>query len=229
MAFMPIARCVLTFVVVFATATAAQTPQPFPRPGGACADTPCRPTVTGPTSAGAAAGSPGTGASAGPRLRAPAVPALSVPMYPSAQYLTSYEAGRGQRYYIFGTTAPFADLVNYYRTQLKDRGNLVFEEPPTHMFEIGRFREESMTFPPSVTIKDWTFGRLAGIPQSAARRAAREVPDDHHGGAGAAWNGPVVFSSTEVGNRRSRAGAATARRQSPNSTPTPQRGRRPAA
>jgi hypothetical protein len=92
------------------------------------------------------------------------VPPLGVPLYPTAQFLTSYEAGRGQRYYIFGATASFADLVTYYRTQLRDRGNLVFEEPPTHMFEVGRFRDESMAFPPSVTIKDWTFGGSQGYP-----------------------------------------------------------------
>lgn len=89
---------------------------------------------------------------------------MPVPLYPTAQFLTSYDAGRGQRYYIFGATAPFADLVAYYRAQLKDRGNQVFEEPPTHMFDIGRFRDETMAFPPSVTIKDWTFGGSAGYP-----------------------------------------------------------------
>jgi hypothetical protein len=92
------------------------------------------------------------------------VPALPVPIYPTAQYLTSYDAGRGQRYYIFGTTASYLDLVAYYRAQLKDRGNQVFEEPPTHMFDVGRFRDESMAFPPSVTIKDWTFGGSQGYP-----------------------------------------------------------------
>ena len=89
---------------------------------------------------------------------------LGVPLYPAAQFLTSYDAGRGQRYYLYGTSASFADLVTYYRTQLKERGNLVFEEPPTHMFEIGRFREETMAFPPGVTIKDWTFAGSQGYP-----------------------------------------------------------------
>jgi hypothetical protein len=87
-----------------------------------------------------------------------------VPLYPTAQFLVSYDAGRGQKYHVFGATAPFADLVAYYRTQLRDRGTLVFEEPPTHMFDIGRFRDESMAFPPSVTIKDWTFGGSMGYP-----------------------------------------------------------------
>jgi hypothetical protein len=86
------------------------------------------------------------------------------PVYPSAQYLASYDAGRSQRYYIYGATAPFADIVNYYRTQLDEKGNLVFKEPPTHMFEIGRFREETMAFPPGVTVKDWTWGGSQGYP-----------------------------------------------------------------
>jgi hypothetical protein len=65
---------------------------------------------------------------------------------------------------MFGTTAPFADTVAYYRTQTRERGTLVFEEPPTHMFEVGRFRDETMAFPPSVTVKDWTFGGSRGYP-----------------------------------------------------------------
>ena len=69
-----------------------------------------------------------------------------------------------QRYYIFGATAPYAELVMYYRTVLKERGNQVFEAPPTHMFEVGRFRDETMAFPPGVTIKDWTWGGSQGYP-----------------------------------------------------------------
>jgi len=89
---------------------------------------------------------------------------LGVPIYPGAQFLTSYDAGRGQRYYIFGPTASFVDLVTYYRAQLKDKGDLVFQDPPTHMFEIGRFNNETMAFPPGVTIKDWTWGGSKGYP-----------------------------------------------------------------
>jgi hypothetical protein len=89
---------------------------------------------------------------------------LGMPIYPAAQFLASYDAGRGQRYYLFGTTVPFADIVLYYRTQLGTRGNLVFREPPTHMFEVGRFREETMAFPPGVTVKDWSWGGSLGYP-----------------------------------------------------------------
>jgi hypothetical protein len=86
------------------------------------------------------------------------------PVYPSAQFLASYDAGRSQRYYIYGTTAPFADIVAFYRKQLDEGGNQVFKEPPTHMFEVGRFRDESMAFPPGVTVKDWTWGGSQGYP-----------------------------------------------------------------
>ena len=147
-----------------------QTPQPFPRPNttpapvGAPAPQPppaqvpqapaqTRPSVplAGPVS------SP-------PRTDAPTEATLGFPIYPTAQFLTSYDAGRAQRYYIFGATTPYADLVAYYRTVLKERGNEVFKDPPTHMFEVGRFRDETMAFPPGVTIKDWTWGGSAGYP-----------------------------------------------------------------
>ena len=44
---------------------------------------------------------------------------LGVAIYPTAQFLASYDAGRGQRYYLFGTTASFAELVGYYRRQTR--------------------------------------------------------------------------------------------------------------
>jgi hypothetical protein len=85
-------------------------------------------------------------------------------VYPLAQMIASYDAGRAQRYYVFGTLSPFTDVVTYYRTQLDEKGTLVFKEPPTHMFEVGRFREETMAFPPGVTVKDWTWGGSQGYP-----------------------------------------------------------------
>lgn len=89
---------------------------------------------------------------------------LGAPIYPSAVYLTSYDAGRGQRFYLFGSTIPYADLVGYYRTVLKTRGDELFESPSTHQFETARYRDDSMAFPPSVTIKDYTYGGAPGFP-----------------------------------------------------------------
>ena len=37
---------------------------------------------------------------------------LGFPIYPTSQFIASYDAGRAQRYYIFGSTAPFNDLVS---------------------------------------------------------------------------------------------------------------------
>jgi len=101
---------------------------------------------------------------------------LGAPLYPSAVYLTSYDAGRGQRFYIYGVNVPYADLVNYYKTVLKARGDELFEAPPTHSFEIARFRDESMAFPPSVTIKDFTYGGSAGYPNPKKGETPERFP-----------------------------------------------------
>jgi hypothetical protein len=97
-------------------------------------------------------------------------------VYPGAQFIASYDAGRAQRYYLFGTAASYPDLVAYYRTVLKERGDQVFETPPTHMFEVGRFREETMAFPPGVTIKDWTWGGTSGYPNPRANGQPARFP-----------------------------------------------------
>ena len=149
----------------------AQTPQPFPRPG---TQPPPKPTQPAPSSTQPPATTPPPGQTTPPRpaqppatqpspeAKAPSATEVFFPIYPAAQFLASYDAGRGQRYYIYGATALFADVVTFYRTQLDEKGTLVFKEPPTHMFEIGRFREESMAFPPGVTVKDWAWGGSQG-------------------------------------------------------------------
>ncbi len=108
---------------------------------------------------------------------APAAPgdpteeSLGMPIYPGAKFIASYDAGRGQRYYLFGVATDFAQIVAYYRTTLKQRGELVFEVPPIHMFEVGRFREEAMAFPPGVTVKDYApEGYLHPRPGSTPER-----------------------------------------------------------
>lgn len=97
-----------------------------------------------------------------PQEAAPADGALGVPVYPNAVFLTSYDAGRGQRYYLYGATGGFNELVAYYRTLLKNKGTQLFDRPLTHIFEVGRYNEDTMAFPPSVTIKDYTSGGATG-------------------------------------------------------------------
>jgi len=93
---------------------------------------------------------------------------LGVPIYPGAQFIASYDAGRGQRYYIFGSAAPFVDLVTYYRTALKQKGELVFDVPATHEFDVGKYNEDTMAFPPGVTIKDFQSDVSEGYPNPKA-------------------------------------------------------------
>ncbi len=107
---------------------------------------------------------------------APTEATLGLPLFPGSQYLTSYDAGRGQRYYLFGTTAGFAEVVAYYRSVLKQKGDLVFDEPPVHMFEVGRFREDTMVFPPGVTVKDYTWGGLQGYLNPTPGAKPARVP-----------------------------------------------------
>jgi len=149
----------VVLALVLATALQQQppVPRPFPRPGTAPPTAPAPPAKPAPESAAPAP------APTKPDP-APTDMMLGVPVYPGAQFIASYSAGRGQRYYIFGSAATFVDLVSYYRTVLKQKGELVFEVPATHEFDVGKFREETMAFPPGVTVKDWTYGGSQGYP-----------------------------------------------------------------
>ena len=93
---------------------------------------------------------------------APSPAQLNAPVLAGSEFLGSYDAGMGQRFYLYGSGQTFADVVTYYRNMLRDRGELVFEEPATHMFEVGRFKEADVAFPPGVTVKDYTWGGSPG-------------------------------------------------------------------
>ena len=154
----------------------AQTPQPFPKVGP---PQPAKPPATAPAQPPSATppATPPSTAPASTRQPAPAgVPTeatLGVAIYPGAVFLTSYDAGRGQRYYLFGTNSGFVEIVNYYKTTLKQKGELIYETPSIHQFDIGKFKEETMAFPPSVTVKDYTWSGSAGYlnPKRGAQPA----------------------------------------------------------
>jgi hypothetical protein len=147
--------CVLCSLCVL---DASQVPQPFPRPGSSQPSQPPRSVPRPPPSAPApAAASPAPDA-------APTEATLGVPIFPGAQFIASYDAGRGQRYYIFGSPATFVDLVAYYRTVLKQKGELVYDVPATHEFDVGKFNEDTMAFAPGVTIKDFQSDISQGYP-----------------------------------------------------------------
>jgi hypothetical protein len=148
-------------ILLLATALAQQTPppspQPFPRPAPARPGT--QPTVVpAPPPDAPAVSTPAASD------RGPTEATLGVPLYPGAQYITSYDAGRGQRFYLYGTTASFVDIVAFYRNVLKQKGDLIFDAPATHEFEVGRSRDETMAFPPGVTVKDFQSQVSQGYP-----------------------------------------------------------------
>jgi hypothetical protein len=156
-------------LIVGSVGLSAQTPQPFPRPNSQKPAQP--PTTTAKPPAPAPA--PQVPAPQAPKApQAPQAPGnagpseaeLGAPIYPSAVFLTSYDAGRGQRFYIYGSTVPYAELVAFYKTVLKQKGDELFEAPPTHQFDTAKFRDEAMAFAPSVTIKDYTYGGSSGYP-----------------------------------------------------------------
>src|SRR5262245_12568544 len=74
----------------------APTPKPFPRPADTPRQTPS-PTSTPQT--------PARPAAAPAQPAAPTEAMLGVPIAQGAQFIASYDAGMGQRYYLFGAAA----------------------------------------------------------------------------------------------------------------------------
>lgn len=159
----------LAVTLLLAAALAQQqpaAPQPFPRTGGQQPSRPA-PAPAQPAPPPAQPSQPATQATAAApqtQLAGPDETQLGVSMYPGSQFLASYDAGRGQRYFLFGTTGSFVDVVTFYRNTLRQKGELVFDAPATHQFDIGRFREETMAFPPSVTVKEFQSQVSEGYP-----------------------------------------------------------------
>jgi hypothetical protein len=122
---------------IFASQTqgTAQVPKPFPTPGA--------PQTTPPIASGDASPS-------------------ALPIYPAAQFLEVIDAGKGQQFHLYGTDAPFADIVAYYKATLKNSGRVLVQAPPMHQFDLGRYQEETMAYPPSVVIKDYTWNGSEG-------------------------------------------------------------------
>jgi hypothetical protein len=139
----------LALGLLLAGAQGQPVPQPFPKPG--------TPPVQAPAQ-------PQTRAAAESAEEAPNEATLGIGIYPGAQFIGSYSAGRNQRFYLFGSSAEFTVLVTYYRTLLKQRGDVVYEVPATHQFDVGRFDSNTMAFPPGVTIKDFQSELSQGYP-----------------------------------------------------------------
>lgn len=138
--------------------TALPVPQPFPGAG-----TP--PSTGRPAAPPPAATPPSTPEAQRVPVRAPVTPAppvaqapmlpTSVPVYPAAEYLETFDAGSGQQYYLYGTNLSYADIVAYYKTALKTGGRELYKSPGMHQFDLGKFQDDRMAYPPSIVVKDY--------------------------------------------------------------------------
>jgi len=86
----------------------------------------------------------------------------NAPIYPTAEFLESFDAGQGQRYYIYGSNTSYETIVTYYRSVLRNGGRELFKSPAMHQFDLGRFDGDRMAFPPSVVVKDYSWNNSPG-------------------------------------------------------------------
>jgi len=159
-------------IVALVVASLVQTPpvpKPFPQPGQPAAAPPVKaePAKTEPSTP---ANAPVTSQTppAAPQAAAPA-PAglpteatLGAPIYPTAEFLESFDAGRGQRYYLFGTNAAYSEIVGYYKNVMRNGGRTIFEAPAMQQWELAKFQDQTMAFPPSIVVKDYSWGGSEG-------------------------------------------------------------------
>jgi hypothetical protein len=144
-------------IIASAVASSLQTPpvpKPFPKPGQPPA------TSAVPVQPPAGADTP-TETSQAP-VGTPTQATLGAPIYPTSEFLESFDAGRGQRYYLFGTNAAYSEIVGYYRNIMRNGGRTVFEAPAMQQWELGKFQEQTMAYPPSIVVKDYTWNGSAG-------------------------------------------------------------------
>ena len=138
---------VIAALVVASSLQTPPVPKPFPKPGQPA--TPAPATTPTQTPTGTPTGTP-TEAS------------LGAPLYPTSEFLESCDAGRGQRYYLFGTNAAYSEIVGYYRNIMRNGGRTIFEAPAMQQWELGKFQDQTMAYPPSVVVKDYNWNGSAG-------------------------------------------------------------------
>jgi hypothetical protein len=138
---------VVAALVVASFTQTPPVPKPFPKPGQPTATTTVDPPAETRTQAPA-----GT----------PTEATLGAPIYPTSEFLESFDAGRGQRYFLFGTNAAYTEIIGYYKTVMKNGGRTIFEAPAMQQWELGKFQEQTMAYPPSIVVKDYGWNGSAG-------------------------------------------------------------------
>ena len=95
-----------------------------------------------------------------------------VPLYPGAELLGKFEPGPNQEMFLYGTSAMFPTVVEFYKNALKDGGRRLFGGP-MQQFDIGRYRRETMTLQPAVTVKDYTWNGREGYVHVSGRQIVK--------------------------------------------------------
>jgi hypothetical protein len=153
-------------------------PLPFPRSGGGPPPSAPAPAPSTPASPALPPAAPASR----PLADVPTDASLGVPgiIYGNAEFLESFDIGRGQRCYLFGTNAGFIELVAYYKQVLKDGGRELFKAPAMQQFDLGRFQEQSMSAQPAVVVKDYAVGEgylhVSGTQSKRFRTVIQIVP-----------------------------------------------------
>ena len=139
-------------VISFVQSPPPQVPPPVPKPFPGAVPTP--PPDSKP---------PGTKTEK-PPTTAPAISAQpgNAPIHPRAELLDAFDAGQGQQYIVYGADLPYATVVEYYKQLLRSGGTEIFRAPAMHRFDLGRFDENTMAYPPSIVIKDYTWNGSPG-------------------------------------------------------------------
>jgi hypothetical protein len=93
----------------------------------------------------------------------PAAAGVDQYVFPGAEFIATYDAGKGhQQYHLYGTNTSYSEVVAHYRNTLRGRNDEVFRTPPTYQFDLGRYDDNNMSYPPSVVVKDYTWNGSAG-------------------------------------------------------------------
>ena len=134
----------MCMLLVLVLALLAQTPQPFPKVGApkpATSATPPAPAAPPVSQTVLPPARPAPGPN-----DIPTEESLGVPLYPGAQFVGSFDAGRGQRYFLFGSNSGFLEIVNLQERPQAEGRALVYEEPAIHSFDIGSTRKRRWRF-----------------------------------------------------------------------------------
>jgi len=152
------AACLMVGLSISARAQTGNVPVPRPFPGSSPASPPAGPSAPAPAPAPAAVVQSAPIVESAPPSPLP----TTVPVYPSAEFLDSYDAGSGQRYYLYGSNLPYSEIVAFYRNALKSGGRELYKAPAMQQFDLGRFQDDTMAYPPSVVIKDYSSANSGG-------------------------------------------------------------------